>query len=86
MEIKPVGNIVLLEIEEAKAGILDTSSRNSAVEWGKVVAIGEDVKLNIKVGDKVFAKSWAMDNVMYKDKRYIFICPETNGILCTFNE
>ena len=39
MKIQPLGNIIQLEIEEATAGDLITSSRESAVEYAKVVAL-----------------------------------------------
>lgn len=79
MEIKPMPNTVYLKIEENKAGVLDTSSRASAVEIGEVVAAGEGVKITI--GSKVFVKSWAIDIIDYEDKKYHFCNIETNGIL-----
>ena len=82
MNIQPLGNIIQLEFEEAKAGVLDTSSRESAVERATVVGISEDATFsNVKVGDKVFVKAWAVDIVTHEDKKYYFVNPETGGIL-----
>ncbi len=74
---------VQLEFEEAKAGDLITSSRESAVEYAKVVAIGEKVPddFDIDVGDHVFVKAWSVDLITYNDKRYSFVNYETGGIL-----
>ena len=81
MKIQPIGNIIQIKLDEVKAGVLDTSSRASAIEYGEVMAIGDEVKLKLKVGDKVFIKSWALDNISHEGIKYYFICPETNGIL-----
>jgi len=52
---------VQLEIDEAKAGGLVMDSVNTAVEVGKVIALGDGVEAvyGIKVGDKVLYKAWA---------------------------
>lgn len=90
MKIQPLGNIIQLEIEEAKAGILDTSSRDSAVEYAKVIAIADladDLavqagrKYKPEVGDYVFVKAWAIDIINHQDKKYYFVNLDTNGVL-----
>lgn len=81
LKIEPLGNIVHLKIEEAKAGILDTSSRMTAVEVAEVVAVGPDVKSDLKQGDKVFVKAWGIDLINHEDKRYFFVAEDTNAIL-----
>lgn len=80
MKITPQANIVQLKIEEAKAGILDTSSRDSAVEYAEVLATGSEVK-SLKVGDKVFVKAWAVDIITHDDKKFYFVDITSNGIL-----
>lgn len=80
MKVKPLQNTVYLKIDEARAGVLDTSSRSSAVEYAEVLAIGEGVK-SLKVGDKVFVKAWAVDIVDHGDKKYYFVNLDTNGVL-----
>lgn len=85
MKIKPFENQIYIKMEEASAGILDTSSRESAVEYAEIVAVGEGVK-NLKKGDNIFVKSWAIDSVFHNDKRYNFINVETGGILAIVND
>lgn len=84
MKIKPLGDIVQLKIEEVKAGVLDTSSRESAVEYAEVLEVGENVK-GINAGDKVFVKAWGVDIVNHEDKKYHFVNVNTNAILAIVN-
>lgn len=80
LTIEPIANQVYLKIDEAKAGILDTSSRTSAVEYAEVVAVGSSVT-SVKKGDKVFVKAWAIDTIQHEDTKYNFVNVETGGIL-----
>lgn len=80
MLIQPLDNFIQIKMPEAKAGVLDTSSKVSAVEYAEVIAVGDGVK-KVKKGDKVFVKAWAVDIILYEDKRYYFVNMETNGIL-----
>lgn len=80
MKIKTLGNRIQLKIDEVEAGGLDTSSMMTAVEFGTVLDIGEDVTLKIKKGDKVFFKSWAVDIITHQSKRYFFISEDTKGL------
>ncbi len=80
MNVKTLPNIVQLDLPEAKAGVLDVSSRQSAVEVAKVIAVGENVT-KLKIGDFVFVKSWAIDIITHEDKKYYFCNLDTNGIL-----
>ncbi len=83
MKIRPLPEEVQLKIEEAKAGILDTSSRESAVEYAEVLAVGDSLLLEetgIKKGDYVFVKSWAIDIISHEDKKYYFVNISTKGI------
>lgn len=86
MRIDPLGKNIHIAVEEPKVGVLDTSSRNSAVEYGEVLAVGEEVKMKIKVGDKVFFKSWGCDIINYKEKRHIFVNEDTGAILAIVKE
>jgi len=85
MTIKPLKNIVQLEFEEAKAGVLDTSSRESAVEFATVLAVGDGVGDTLNVGDKVFVKAFAVDIVSHDDKKYFFVNIDSKGILAKVN-
>jgi co-chaperonin GroES (HSP10) len=81
MKIKPLGNLVQIKVDEVHAGVLNTSSKETGIEYGEVVAVGDKVGLQVKAGDKVFFKAWAVDIITYEDKKYYFICPDTNGLL-----
>lgn len=85
MEIHPLKNQIYLKLDEVRAGVLDTSSRMTAVESAEVLGVGEGID-NIKKGDRVFVKAWALDNVDYKGQKYVFCNLETNGILAIINE
>jgi len=80
MTIQPIKNIVYLKTDSVKVGVLDTSSRPSAVEFATVVAIGEGVS-GIQVGDNVFVKSWAIDTISHEEEQYRFVNVESGGIL-----
>jgi len=82
MKIKPLSMHVQLEIDEAKAGGLVMDSVNTAVEVGKVIALGDGVEAvyGIKVGDKVLYKAWACDICTMDGKKYYFIDMDTKGI------
>lgn len=79
MKIQPERDIVQLKLDEVSAGALDTSSRDSAVEYGEVIAVGAGTTL--KVGDKVFVKSWGIDLVNHEGKKFYFVNIGTNAIL-----
>lgn len=84
MKLKPLPDEVQIEIDEAKAGALHMDSLTTAVEFGKVVAVGEYVD-HVKVGQRVAFKAWAVDIVNIEDKKYYFINMETNGIKATIS-
>ena len=84
MKIKPLGNNIQIEMEHASAGVLNTSSRESAVEFAKVIAVPNPLfekDYGIKVGDNVFVKSWAVDIITHEDKKYHFVNMTSNGVL-----
>lgn len=80
LNVQPTSGVIYLNIEVAKAGALDTSSRKSAVEYAEVLAVGDGIT-NIKVGDHVFVKAWAVDIINHNDETYYFVNIETKGIL-----
>ena len=84
MKIHPLSNEVQIKIDEAKAGVLNMESTQTAVEFGEVVAIGDEVK-GIKVGQKILFKAWAVDIVTWEGKRYYFLNMTTNGIKATIS-
>lgn len=84
MKIKPLPGIIYLEIKEAKAGVLDTSARSTAIEYATISNVGEGVE-HLKKGDNVFVKSWALDVISHEGKKYFFVSDKTHGILATVN-
>jgi co-chaperonin GroES (HSP10) len=78
-KIKPLPGEVQLKLDTASAGILNTDSRESAVEYAEVLAVGEGV-IEVKKGDFVLVKSWAIDSIVHKDTRYNFVSLKTGGI------
>lgn len=80
MDIHPLKDIIQLDIQEARAGVLDTSGRPSAVEYANVIAVGEGVT-QVKLGDSVFVKSWGIDIVTHEDKKYYFVSQDTKALM-----
>ncbi len=87
MKIIPLDNQVYLKFNEAHAGILDTSSRESAVEYAEVLAVpAHDCEKDkckywkYHKGDHVFVKSWAVDHIYHEGKHYTFVDITTGGI------
>ena len=83
MKIIPLKYEVQIEINEAKAGALRMDSLQTAVEFGKVVAVGygvDEFDLKLKVGDNVMFKAWSCDIITHEGKKYYFINMNTGGI------
>lgn len=78
--IEPLEGIVYLEMDKGTEGVLDTSSRSSAIECATVISVGSGVN-DIHSGQKVFVKSWAVDTIDYEGEKYHFVNIKTNGIL-----
>lgn len=79
MKIFPLEGEIQLKVETQIVGGLDTSSRDSAIEYGEVIAVGIGVE-GIKKGDFIFFKSWAVDIINHDGKKYHFISLKTKGI------
>lgn len=80
MKIKPLGSRIQISVDESKAGGLDVSGLNVAREMGKVVALGPEVTLPIKVGDRILFKAWAVDIINENGEKYHFIDQDSKGI------
>jgi len=85
MTIQPLGSLVQLGLKEISAGVLDTSSRDSAVEFATVLEIGPQAE-GVLPGDKVFVKAWGIDIVNHEDKKYYFVDMTSNALLAVVNE
>lgn len=79
MTIIPSVGQIYIKVEVPKAGIMDTSSKASAIEVAEVLAVGKDIS-EYKKGDKILFKSWAVDIIDYQGKPYLFIDITTGGI------
>ena len=84
MKIKPLLDKVVLEQIEAEektaSGILLPNSAQEKPSYAKVVAVGEggivdgcEVKMLVKVGDKVLYSKYAGSEVKIEDKKYTIV-------------
>ena len=82
--IKPLLDRVVLKIIEAeettKSGILLASSSKEKPHIARVVAVGpggtvdgKEVKMQVKVGDRVIFSKYAGTEVKYEDEDYIIV-------------
>jgi len=85
MNIKPIGNKLQISIEKPTAGKLDLSSLSAATEYGKIIALGENVK-GFNIGDMIFFKAWATDIIGYEGEQYYFINSDSEGICAIVTE
>lgn len=83
MTIKPFGNNVLVQ-PAAKTQVL-VSDQGSLCEYGKIVAIGDDVK-TLKVGDTVGFLVWGVQRLDIRDTIYYFLPENPDFILGTIDE
>ena len=72
---------IKIKADKVHAGALDDTAVKSAVEEGTVIAIGADVSLPLKVGDRIRYKSWGCDlfndngqTLIFVDERTLAIC------------
>ena len=77
--IIPVVKKIQIEIDKPTAGALDMSSKETAVENGTIIAMGEDVK-GFKIGQKLLLKAWGLDVISYEGTNYYFIDFDNLGI------
>ncbi|OHD62089.1 MAG: co-chaperone GroES [Spirochaetes bacterium GWF1_49_6] len=78
MSIKPLGNRVLILMEEKKtktqSGIIipETANQEKTTE-GIVAAVGTDEAITVKKGDKVIYDKYAGTQVKADDKEYLLV-------------
>lgn len=77
MKITPFGKNILIEPLQRKQVLL--SDQGALCEYGKVVAIGDEVT-KIKEGDLVGFLVWGVQKLEVEDKFYYFI-PETSDFI-----
>ena len=80
MTVKPLGDRVLikrLEAEEkTKGGIILTSAAKEQPQMAEVLAVGpgtEDVKMEVKAGDKVIFSKYAGTEVKYNGEEVMIM-------------
>lgn len=80
MKVKPLGSRVLITLEEAKnkttSGIYLPQSAQEKTQLGEVVAVGEgtkDVKIEVKVGQKVMYDKYSGTSFSDDGKDYLLV-------------
>ena len=63
MTVKPLGDRVLIKVEEAEtktaSGLYIPDTAQEKTQTGNVVAVGDDEMITVKVGDKVMYDKYA---------------------------
>jgi len=90
MKIKPIGKVIYLKLDTVqevggKNVSLDTSSKKTTREFAEVLAVGPDV-LTVKVGDYVFVKARAIDQITHDKKEYFFTNEDANGLCAVISQ
>ena len=84
MKIKPLGEMVVVKMTEAeettKSGIVLPGSAKEKPQMAEVIAIGpggivegKEVKMEVKVGDKVIARKYAGTEIKLEGQEYIVL-------------
>jgi chaperonin GroES len=78
MKIKPLGDRILVKIEEAetqtKGGIVIPQTAQEKTQQGKVVAVGDDKDvITVKNGQTVMYDKYAGTNVTINDKDHLIL-------------
>ena len=84
MTIKPLADNVVIKATEAeettKSGIVLTSASKEKPQIAEVVAVGpgglvdgKEVKMNVKVGDKVIAAKYSGTDIKLEDEEYTIL-------------
>ncbi len=79
MKIKPLGKRILakkIEEEERKTSggiVIPESAKSDKVVRGKVLAIGNDEKIEVKEGDEIIVSSFAGTEIEFKDEKLLLV-------------
>ena len=84
MRIKPLGDKVVVKmvenVEETKSGIILTGTAKEKPQFAEVVAVGpggdvdgKEVKMHVKVGDKVITSKYSGTDVKIDDNEYTIV-------------
>lgn len=83
-QLKPIGSRLLVKRQEAKTskgGIYLPETAQEKPKQGTVVAVGSDIKSEVKVGDEVVFASYAGAQVTVKGQEGYIILP-LEEVLC----
>ena len=77
--IEPLGEMVLIELEQAAektaSGFMLPGAAREKMNVGTVVAAGPDSE-NVKAGDKVVYKKYAGTEITWEDREYLLVKSE----------
>lgn len=84
MNIKPLGDRVVIKMVESeettKSGIILTGSAKEKPQMAEIVAVGpggtvdgKEVKMELKVGDKVITSKYAGTEIKFNDVEYTIL-------------
>ena len=84
MKIKPLGEMVVLKMAEAeettKSGIILAGAAKEKPQMAEVIAVGpggmvdgKEVKMELKVGEKVIARKYAGTEIKLEGQEYIVL-------------
>jgi chaperonin GroES len=84
MKIKPLGEMVVLKMVEAeettKSGIILAGTAKEKPQMAEVIAVGpggivdgKEIKMEVKVGDKVIARKYAGTEIKLEGQEYIVL-------------
>ena len=81
--IKPLADRVLIKMVESeettKSGIILSSGSKEKPQIAEVIAVGpgtEDIKMNVKIGDKVIINKYSGTEVKYEGTEYTIVKQE----------
>lgn len=77
MEVKPLGNRVLLKVkmteEKSAGGIYLPATAQEKTQEGIVVAIGDSDEINVKVKDSVIYDKYAGTNITINNEDHLLV-------------
>ncbi len=80
MKIKPIGDRVLIKIEDApektKSGLYIPTQAQEKTQTGKVTAVGDSKDIPVKVGDMVVYNKYSGTSLKDGDDEYLVVKSE----------
>ena len=84
MKIRPLGEMVVVKMTEAeettKSGIVLPGSAKEKPQMAEVIAVGpggivdgKEIKMEVKVGDKIIARKYAGTEIKLESQEYIVL-------------